>query len=155
MFFVGSFCRTGLVQSIQHQGPCCSSAQHCVRNIARKSHNRVRTGPVRAKGAREVAGGRKGAIKGAHRGGTCTRGTGTGLCWQNAFFSFCSNFRSGFFVLARMFPACVPVHFQIFSFCPNVCSPLSVLRSDPQNVRPTNPGMAQETCAWRWRGSVI
>ena len=62
------------------------------------------------------------------------------LCWQNALFSFCSNFRSACFVLACVFPACAPVHFQIFSFCPNVCSSFSVLRSDSQNVRSANPG---------------
>jgi hypothetical protein len=62
---------------------------------------------------------------------------------NTSFLSFCSKFRSAFCVLCSRLHVscrCVPVHFQIFSFCPNVCSLFSVLRSDPQNVRSANPG---------------
>jgi hypothetical protein len=50
-----------------------------------------------------------------------------------------------------------PSQISFFSFCPNVYSPFSVLRSDPHNVRSANPGVgsAVRDISVYFRGAVV
>ena len=45
---------------------------------------------------------------------------------------------------------CTSDQISFFSFCPNVCSSFSVLRSDPQTVRSANPDEQQKESLAEW-----